>query len=410
MAANVPVSLGEVRDAANNSITGQSSKEIVMENPTSIFRMFEENMEGKDVIAIAATAEKIFFALTQYYNQGIRSTDTDWKKCMDFFRQFKLNGKTPINIFNLANINTDNVQFTQRVKEIMQNQNLPIESIKNGEFEKLTPDQSLVISCLLSAATDNAKELILSKINCNTKLAGVYTYLIMLGVDFQDISRFMTSAPVQMISNLLKNNIFNPYRESLNVKNAIKMVLEGPPISNYISYKNLNTFAKQYLNQDISKLSEIRELLTDRVNRKQKLVIEDTSINPAQNVSIQFVRFTRAFNKIIKEIKNIDKDKNFYFKNTIEEFSKIYNLSDEATSLGRSFLSSNQGFATDMTGKLKFYSNIVKSVSDREAFYNYGSKENFINSIISDKPYLKIGTDVDGNIQYSDEINDIQNI
>lgn len=410
MAANVPVSLGEVRDAADNSITGQSSKEIVMENPTSIFRMFEENMEGKDVIAIAATAEKIFFALTQYYNQGVRSNDEEWKKCMDFFRQFKLNNKVPTNVFNLANVNTNDIQFTQRVKEIMQNQNLPIESVKNGEFEKLTPDQSLVISCLLSAATDNAKELILSKINCNTKLAGVYTYLIMLGIDFQDITKFMTSAPIQMISNLLKNNIFNPYRESLNVKNAIKMVLEGPPISNYISYKNLNTFAKQYLSQDKSKLSEIRELLVDKINKKQELTIENPEINPPQSINIQFVRFTRAFNKIIQEIKNIDQDKNSYFRNTIEEFSKIYNLSDEATSLGRSYLSSNQGFPTDMTGKLKFYSNIAKSVSDREAFYNYSSKENFINSVISDKPYLKIGKDENGNTQYSNEIKEIQNI
>ena len=72
-------------------------------------------------------------------------------------------------------------------------------------------DASLVISALLSAATDNAKELILAKINSGSDLASVYLYSIMLGIDFKDIVNLMISNIVQIIAKLNKINIFDEY-------------------------------------------------------------------------------------------------------------------------------------------------------------------------------------------------------
>jgi hypothetical protein len=42
-------------------------------------------------------------------------------------------------------------------------------------------DAALSISGLLSAATDNAKELILEKINANSNFVDIYTYLMSIG-------------------------------------------------------------------------------------------------------------------------------------------------------------------------------------------------------------------------------------
>jgi len=61
-------------------------------------------------------------------------------------------------------------------------------------------DSSLVNSSLLSAATDNAKELILAKINANPDMMKVYTYGIILGIDFTDIANLMTSPTINAVN------------------------------------------------------------------------------------------------------------------------------------------------------------------------------------------------------------------
>jgi hypothetical protein len=66
-----------------------------------------------------------------------------------------------------------------------------------------------MISQLLSAATDNAKELILSKINGSSKTVNIYLHLIMMGYTIDEIYNFMTSPAVELISELLDTNRFN---------------------------------------------------------------------------------------------------------------------------------------------------------------------------------------------------------
>jgi hypothetical protein len=53
---------------------------------------------------------------------------------------------------------------------------------------------------MISAATDNAKELILDRINANTDLSKIYMYLITLGFDVKDIVSFMTSPVIDLIA------------------------------------------------------------------------------------------------------------------------------------------------------------------------------------------------------------------
>jgi hypothetical protein len=61
----------------------------------------------------------------------------------------------------------------------------------------------------LSAATDNAKELILSKINGSSKTVNIYLHLIMMGYNIDEIYNFMTSPAIELISELLDTNRFN---------------------------------------------------------------------------------------------------------------------------------------------------------------------------------------------------------
>jgi hypothetical protein len=61
---------------------------------------------------------------------------------------------------------------------------------------------------MISAATDNAKELILAKINAGQKLAKCYLYLMAMGYDINDIVKFMTSDAVSWIDQLSDPNSF----------------------------------------------------------------------------------------------------------------------------------------------------------------------------------------------------------
>ena len=61
---------------------------------------------------------------------------------------------------------------------------------------------------MLSAATDNAKELILAKINSGTNFAKMYVYAMMSGFNIDDIVAFMTSPAAEFIDAMSSTNIF----------------------------------------------------------------------------------------------------------------------------------------------------------------------------------------------------------
>jgi len=248
MAAYTPINIDDPHEAAKNSSLGDSEKTIIMDNPAAINVMQVQNMDGKDVIGIAAVGEKIFFASSFYFNEGVRSGSKDWADNMFFFREFKFLNSDPkkIELRNLiANINLEDVKakageyyFRDLIEKTLA-KNLNKEQVSNIVKQDLgfTEDQSLVISSLLSAATDNAKELVLSKINAGKNLASVYMHLIMMGFDFKDIAKFMTSPTIQLISDSTKSNIFDDYNEKTSVDEAIKLVKEGPSLDKYAQSK-----------------------------------------------------------------------------------------------------------------------------------------------------------------------------
>jgi len=94
-------------------------------------------------------------------------------------------------------------------------------------------DSALINSALLSAATDNAKELILSKINANPDMLKIYTYCIVLGIDFNYIADLMTSSTVNAISKLSKDSIFDPRYYTKRIDTVLKTIHNGIDIEKY---------------------------------------------------------------------------------------------------------------------------------------------------------------------------------
>jgi hypothetical protein len=71
------------------------------------------------------------------------------------------------------------------------------------------------LSALLSLATDNAKELALSKLNAGTKTIGMYIYGISIGMDFKDIAKLLMSPTGNLITSLLDGNSFRGEKETI---------------------------------------------------------------------------------------------------------------------------------------------------------------------------------------------------
>jgi hypothetical protein len=107
-------------------------------------------------------------------------------------------------ILNRSNYEKDE-DYKENPKTI---QVLPDLNIKDSDFyneaEKLYPKISSdnIGSQYISAATDNAKELILACINAGNKMAKCHLYLMALGFNVADIVRFMTSDAVSFIDKI----------------------------------------------------------------------------------------------------------------------------------------------------------------------------------------------------------------
>jgi len=57
-------------------------------NPATIFNMQVQNMVGKKVIGIAAVGEKVFFNLSYYWNEGLKSYNKEYLNNLRFQKTF----------------------------------------------------------------------------------------------------------------------------------------------------------------------------------------------------------------------------------------------------------------------------------------------------------------------------------
>lgn len=269
-----PIAMGDLQELAAESEKGALVASMSLMNPLTKYLMQVQNMVGKKVIGIAAVGEKVFFNLSYYFNEGIRSNDDRWIRNMQFSRTFnRIQGRynykkgkgniEEITKTSLANVNFTGVedvrarflvvsqidsqvrkelgvtdldieakndkwmQYREKVRTILEQQSSGIigEELKNVHRTiSKCPPVDLLISQILSAATDNAKELILAKINCGDALAKCHLYLTMLGFDIKDAVSFMTSPCVSLVSDLSETNMMDSYITNLRIDDSMKIV------------------------------------------------------------------------------------------------------------------------------------------------------------------------------------------
>ena len=361
-----PIDLGEPQSAAENSSAGKLVKTFTPGNTVNKHISLFENMAGKEVIGISAAGMKDFFALTQYYNHVLQSGDPIKQSYLLFNKT--IGGQ---HVSMLANSWTPNPEATVSDPQIVE------ALIKQGN----APDAALILSALLSCATDNAKELVLSKINAGADMVGLYIYGIAIGIDFDRIADIMMSKTARVLSKIKNGNIFNNTRDMPFLTNVFDYVEDGPDVSGLDPEFLAELGSALQIKDGLSPMIVRKQLVkTMRNNNGNDFLIESklqlikdlkkvANSLSSESARISSFKFIDKLREYVSALQAIDADGGYRY-NTIKE---LYYGSAELRRLG-GILGLNQGLKTKVDTKLGFIRNFENLFNDR--FGEFSKDEN----------------------------------
>lgn len=214
-----PITMRDLQKEADKSPKGAKTKQLNMMNPLTKYVMQNQNLVGKNVIGIAANGEKDWFNLTYYYHNVLRNGNQKDRFFLKMSHSYsRLSGRATDQLMNVVvkhipDLWNASPELSQKIKE-------EFYATYDGQIDMDDKYVDQLISQILSAATDNAKELILAKINAGTNLAKYHLHLVMMGFNLKDIVAFMTSPVVELIDKYSRNDLYK--NQISSVTKAIK--------------------------------------------------------------------------------------------------------------------------------------------------------------------------------------------
>lgn len=184
----------------------------------SIAMMQYNNSVGKKDVGIMANGLKAFFALTQYFNQ--HKNDPEFISSNRYFLSKISLGQGQDKYFSTISDIKFEEYGLKTLKQAFQTF-LP-DAALTTDLTFNADDASLLISSLVSLATDNAKELALAKMNASIDLACIHLFLVVMGYNPKEIVTFTTSPVFKRVINALNKSAL--LGEKVSVRNAIKFV------------------------------------------------------------------------------------------------------------------------------------------------------------------------------------------
>lgn len=419
-----PITMRDLQKEADKSPKGAKTKQLNMMNPLTKYVMQNQNLVGKNVIGIAANGEKDWFNLTYYYHNVLRNGNQKDKFFLKMNHSYsRLSGRATDQLMNVVvkhipDLWNASPELSQKIKE-------EFYSTYDGQIDMDDKYVDQLISQILSAATDNAKELILAKINAGTNLAKYHLHLVMMGFNLKDIVAFMTSPVVELIDKYSRNDLYK--NQSSSVTNAIK-ILNGDidlsklivkPQDNLSPEERLEAMESQFeaIEAEAEMMSEmmaegrtprrvnneyswvIKELgsmyktaqarsLKDFVQKYIKAKTEPLSANSPEfmaalanyelpvtsNMNTNYV--FRYIDQIVNDIRSQIEDYNrihpnsnysmLDFKLDLNEFQRITDEANETSTLASVWLKLNQGIPQTDMDLIKLIKRMYATVSTRE--------------------------------------------
>lgn len=295
--ATEPVDVKPLADAGDRAkeIIGFSEPRFSSWDMITSYKQQEDASIGKGDVGIGANGLKVFFALSNYYN-NYYTKEVNFEKDIlispkSFLKEFTINGKTRV-ITSIANVDIP-TKFLEDTLNIYGYNNL------NKELTKLSTEKAAInASAFLTGATDNAKELVMAKINATLELASMHMYLISLGYSIEDVSIYMNSDLARYVSKQATGNIFKNTDEIFvpSIIDAYKIV------NTNISQSEIDQFKDIYYGaQEFRVLASIL-----KVNQKASANIPELNKFLSKFEGAVYSREHKVLNKHLIKLRNPD--------------------------------------------------------------------------------------------------------
>ena len=167
--------------------------------------MISTNYTGKDCIAKSASSMKAYFKLTHYYNTILNSKDKRQQALVTINPEiFNRCGKYRPILANIRAVDPSTIVDPTLIEQLLESQT--------------AEDMAGNLSALLGLAADNAKELILRKINAGIDMIGLYLYGISIGYTIPQLSEIMMSESVDVLQEAMQSDFITGYQGDNNYK------------------------------------------------------------------------------------------------------------------------------------------------------------------------------------------------
>lgn len=363
--------------------TSPNAKRQRMMTPGNFYNMPQaivENMVGKSGIATSAVALKSLFANTSVYqnilNNGTEQEINDLLFAMEEYNKYRFNDgvfagkkhKGLVNGFSLKALANNYEGLAYDVKKFL------VESLWSN-------DGALIQSAILGLATDNAKELILAKINAGQACIDMWLAGASFGATTKELYDVLNNPLARRIADLTNSNLYTKDQGRHDVLQVLDMIESHNPYfelktkyKSSKSYDHLNAVdevgrqvAEALVNSEdslfasiadsstiLSKLKEDFEKAKSE-NPKLKYLTIDATAKATEIQQCSSYLFQQALSQILaplynkdesksqkdkeKEVRaNLNKFKNFILNSvraTVSDFDKGFNYVDFPNAVGQ---------------------------------------------------------------------------
>lgn len=381
--AYTAIAMDIMRDAAKKSPKGEQVTKLNMFNPFTKYVMQYQNLVGKNVISVAANGEKVWFNTFYYWTQALKQNkDIDKLKFQQTFTRIsgRASGKIQeVTINHIPDLNRYDAEIRQNLETQF--------GVTSENYVYV--DQ--IISQLLSAATDNAKELILAKINAGTNFARMYIYGIMLGLNINDLVAFMTSPTADLIDRLATSNMFqndettaaqaiNKVQGIVGVSTRLHGIIEefvtNADGERYKRDTKKTTYVKNFLvsaweAQHVLEDGDEKKDLTSVMRKYIQYAVQHKDMDITTLVSsndLEIGNYLRECQDLVIKLRKCAKQYTNISEmyEDIAQFKQLWDLSSEMSTISSAWLGLNQGIPTSKTDILKRLNRMSSIVSERE--------------------------------------------
>lgn len=340
--------MGTLVEEARNSDISTRERDYTSGNVMSICTTFQNFQIGKKNMGVVASAKKVFDGLTQYYNNALNTGQTN-----NLLFNNTICGS---NYRLLANCYTDQMVNDSEVREAL------------SEVDQLV-DAGLVLSALMNASVDNAKDPILSKINAGLDMMNLYTYGVTIGIPLKDLCRTMMSYTGKLLAKYMNGNSFTG-SPKLSLNKAIQYLENGPDIESLDDdciqmLKDLfgidNTFViGKVLSKRLENINSGNELVS-----KIRKYIKDMPYDPTK---VNLYRFADQLSSYILEKHRVMQDKAINIRgiefNPLESIKELSQGSSEMNRI-RAIFNLNRELPNKLEDKFKTLDAFETIISDR---------------------------------------------